>query len=419
MKEQLCSSCGKRMETEARFCSACGTKLPVAAKDDVDKLPSQPNNSEQLDTAATDMAATDGTANKGLLHVRIEMPVKGYDGDKEPAPPAPSKRSQIPKFLLGILVLLLIGGTYYYYDLSRTTQLYLENSAATAAQISSGHAMLTSHFSENISPQEIASLKADIEAHAIDLEAASTTWSAHKCPSQYQTQQKYMRSLLDLESSIFQQIPVALDNPLSPDTDPLLISLQENMTQIDQLCTQIQLPEVTITSYPDLLLIPGKITDFCTEQRRIYQAKLELLNKMTAFFNKMDTIIQNNNAAKTDLNSMLDKIRSGGYGWEDYFALLDTARNKREELRGQVTALAAPAGTEGLKAELSRLLALAVDYCDIMKVGANFEKDEDYLQANEKYLEAQKLNDKIQSQYGALVNKYSAEKTRLTNIDNL
>jgi hypothetical protein len=99
--------------------------------------------------------------------------------------------------------------------------------------------------------------------------------------------------------------------------------------------------------------------------------------------------------------------------------MIDGAKATRESLRAQVNRLVTPAGTEEYTGELSRLLSLSVNYCDIMKAGATSESKGDYSTANKKYIEAQTLNDQIQDQYAAFNNKYRTGKSTLTNIDNL
>lgn len=317
-----------------------------------------------------------------------------------------------------MLLLTAAGGVYHYYT-QQMTQRFLSASSLLAGQMAGAEQKLADYFERPIDTQFIAALQQDWPGQIQELQIAVDEWKTVKCPKQYLPQQQLLDRRAEIQLAAMGQISDILAHPLAAETDGVLESLRQNMNEARDLSNNIQLPGLQLPNSDKATAVADSLSAYCSEQREIYKAKLARLEAMNTYFKQMDSILQKNNEAKTGLGAMLDKIRSGEYGWPDYFEMIDGAKSTRVNLRTQVNRLVTPAGTEEYTAELSRLLSLSVDYCDIMKAGANAESKGDYSTANKKYIEAQTLNDQIQSQYAAFNSKYQAGKSTLTNIDNL
>lgn len=431
MAQQICAICGREVDDAARFCPACGGELQAAGQicgkchqSNPDRALFCMNCGDDLtvqETAAVDAESVDAGA---IHHLANTAAVSLPPIMEIPAPAAPSAGAPaaVKRTLavIGVVVLLLTagGGVYRYYT-QQMTQRFLSASSLLAGQMAGAEQKLADYFERPIDTQFIAALQQDWPGQIQELQIAVDEWKTVKCPKQYLLQQQLLDRRAEAQLAAMGQIPDILAHPLAAETDGVLESLRQNMNEARDLSNNIQLPGLQMPNSDKATAVADSLSAYCSEQREIYKAKLARLEAMKAYFKQMDSILQKNNEAKTGLGAMLDKIRSGEYGWPDYFEMIDGAKSTRVNLRTQVNRLVTPAGTEEYTAELSRLLSLSVDYCDIMKAGANAESKGDYSTANKKYIEAQTLNDQIQSQYAAFNSKYQAGKSTLTNIDNL
>lgn len=426
MTQQICAICGQDMDDGARFCSACGGQLQAAGRICEQCRQSNPesahfcmNCGEGL--TAQEIAAVDSTAIHHLANAAA-VPLTPSLGQPVPTTPSVGQSLFTQKNLAVMAIILLFlaaaGGGYYYYT-QQMTQRFLSASSLLAGQLAEADARLGSQFEQPIDAQFITTLKQDWPGQIEELQAAVDEWKAVKCPNQYLPQKQLLDQVGEIQLAILGQIPDILAHPLAAETDDGLESLRQNMEKVQDLSETLQLPGVRLSHSSQAAAVADRLSAYCSEQREIYKAKLARLEAMTTYFNQMDSILQKNSEAKTGLGAMLGKIRNGEYGWPDYFKMIDGAKSTRESLRNQVNRLVTPAGTEEYTAELSRLLSLSINYCDIMKAGATSESKGDYEAANRKYIEAQTLNDQIQSQYSAFTSKYQNGKTALTNIDNL
>lgn len=429
MESQRCRFCDKEMEAEASFCSACGNELRAGAQICAKCQQANPLPAHFCMACGDDLTVPENlavTAEVGMDHPtpagRVSWNPIGEDLDLPPQndPKPPARRISRSLVVLGILVALLATAAGAYYQNSRqVAQRFLSSSTRLIGQLEESNQLLAEKLSSSINSQTGTSLAQVLPGEVQALQAAADEWSATKCPNQYLPQQENLQQLVQIQLDIMGQIPTILTHPLVEETDAVLSELGKNIADAGDLCTQLQLPGVTVAEYPHSSALTDKLSAYCAQQREIYKAKLARLETMQAYFQQMDSILQKNNEAKSGLGAMLDQIRSGEHEWTDYFAMIDGARSARANLRSQVNRLVTPAGTEEHSAELSRLLSLSIDYCDIMKAGATFESKGDYAAANKKYIEAQTLNDQIQNQYSAFNSKYQAGKTVLTNIENL
>lgn len=426
MAQQKCAVCGQGMDDGAQFCSSCGCELDSAGRKCAKCHQSNPDRAHFCMTCGDDLTTQEIAAiDAGAIHHLAQTTASPLNPVMEIPGPSASSDQQSATInrslaVIGVVVVLLAaaGGIYYYYT-QQTIQRFLSASSLLTEQLAASQQKLTGHFDQPIDAQSIANLQQEFPGLIQDLQTSVDAWEAVKCPDQYLAQKQVLGRAAEIQMAVMEQIPDILAHPLAPENDGVLESLRQNLNQAQDISDTLQLPGLQLPNSDKATAVADKLSAYCDEQREIYKAKLARLEAMNYYFQQMDSIIQKNNEAKTGLGAMLDKIRSGEYGWSDYFKMIDGAKATRESLRAQVNRLVTPAGTEEYTGELSRLLSLSVNYCDIMKAGATSESKGDYSTANKKYIEAQTLNDQIQDQYAAFNNKYRTGKSTLTNIDNL
>ncbi len=427
MTVQICPICAREMEDSDRFCSACGNELQAAAR--VCAKCHQPNPEEAHfcmacgdDLAAQEIAAA-ATAVQEIHHLANTAVVPFNPIEETYTSKAPTTTKQINKkgvVWLGTILVILAGliGSFYYLSY-QNTQKFLHSSAELANQITASNQLLSEQLSAPITTQTIASLQQILPGYKENLEKTAADWASLSSPNQYQSQHDSLHALAQIQTDILTQVPAILSNPLANETDTKVAALRENIAQAQNITSNLELPGVALAGFDQLTGVADQLSAYSVQQRQIYQEKIARLNALNTYFQQMDLIIHKNNDAKTGLGSMLDKIRSGEYAWQDYFSLIDRAKATREGLRTQVNKLSTPAGAEEFTAELSRLLSLSINYCDIMKAGATLESKASYDAANQKYIEAQTLNDQIQGQYTNFINDYEIGKTTLSSINYL
>ncbi len=425
MAQQTCTVCGQEMDDAARFCSACGGELDSAGRVCAKCHQSNPDRAHFCMTCGDDLttqeiAAIDACAVHHLANTTT-VPLNPVMGIPAPSAPSAGQSAAAKRSLavIGVVVLLAAAGGVYYYYTQQTIQRFLSASSLLTGHLAASEQKLADHFDQPIDAQSIATLQQAWPGQIQELQNSVDAWKAVKCPDQYLAPKQILGRAAEIQLAVMGQIPDILAHPLAAETDGVLESLRQNLNEAQDLSETFQLQGLQLPNSDKATAVTDKLSAYCAEQREIHKAKLARLEAMNVYFQQMDSIIQKNNEAKTGLGAMLDKIRSGEYGWPDYFKMIDGAKATRESLRAQVNRLVTPAGTEEYTAELSRLLSLSVNYCDIMKAGATSESKGDYAAANKKYIEAQTLNDQIQSQYSAFTSKYQSGKTALTNIDNL
>ena len=381
MAQQICTVCGQEINDAARFCTVGGGELDSTGRICGKCHQSNPDRALFCMTCGDELAAQEiSAADAGAIHHlanTVAVPLNPVMEIPAPSAPSAGQSAAAKKFMaaIGIVMLLLAaaGGIYQNYT-QQMIQRFLSASSLLAEQLAGAEQNLADYFAGPIDARFIATLQQDWPGQIQELQISVDAWKAVKCPDQYLGQKQILSRVAEIQLAVMGQIPEILAHPLAAETDGVLDSLRQNLKEARDLSKNLQLPGLQLPNGDKTTATADKLAAYCKEQREIYKAKLARLEAMNAYFKQMDSIIQKNNEAKTGLGAMLDKIRSGEYGWPDYFKMIDGAKATRESLRTQVNRLVTPAGAEEYTAELSRLLSLSVNYCDIMRAGRCFRK---------------------------------------------
>ena len=235
----------------------------------------------------------------------------------------------------------------------------------------------------------------------------------------YDKQHADMTAALQKEIEIIDGITQIISNPLDSGVEANLETLKKNLDTVNNLKTQINIPNVTFTPHNDLAAITGQLDGFVKEQKTFYAERVEKLNANQEFFRQMENLISRYDAARTDLGKMMESLRKSDMTWNDYFNMLDNAKSARVNVRHNVSDIRPVAGLEYLKEEFMEVLDAAIRYCEMMRAAANLGFNKYNYQRYRKEQESKEVDTQVKEKYDAFIQRYENEKNRLTNVDNL
>ncbi len=392
---QVCKKCGASIpDPDVKFCPKCGADLQAETESWV----CQKCGTENSPGAA--FCASCGISREkqsGLLYSQ--------------------------KFRYGILIALvmLLGGlgSYFYFN-GVNEDKYLTYYVSAARDINDIDTVIDSQITAaNLKSSKPDDLTAQIKLKKNDLEEQIKTFSQMKPFKNYESQHNDLISLLQKENAFLDQIIQLVSNPLDPNTDSVVKSMQENVTDIGLLSTKIQVPNANFVPGVNLSAIPDRLKTFVTEQKTIYKERTDKLAANKDFFNQMDESINRYAAARTDLGKMLETTRKSNMTWKDYFDMLDRAKSDRTSIRYTVGEIKPAPGTEGLKQEFMSVLDEAIRYCEMMRAAANLGFNNYGFDRFMKEQESKDVDSQVKAKYDAFMQRYESEKSRLTNINNL
>jgi len=330
------------------------------------------------------------------------------------------RKKYIKYGLAGLLVLFAaFGGAYYYYNYVSETHYLLQYEEASRNIEDANDTLIKETLPDILKKEKRDDIQKQLQEKKAAIDDIEGRISKKHPLEKYASQQKTLINLLQKESTVLEQTNLAIQKPLSSETDNVIANIKDDIDIIISLTRQINVPNTAFALNTDFSILPHQLTLFVEDQRKINQEKLDKLAVMNEFFQKMDNVIQDYDSEKTDFGSLLVNLRNGGYTWLDYFALLEQAKSMRTGLRNQVNYITAPQGTEDLKRQFIDTLTLSIQYCDTMRVGANLEFHQNNSGAQKNYAKAKTIYGKGQDTYTQFVSNYQVIKSQLTNIDNL
>lgn len=377
----VCRKCGTENDAGAAFCKTCGA-----------------NREEQQRTA-------------GSIKEKLGVLVR---------------HAYFKYAICALLVMLIGGGASYYYFNNMNEGHYLTRYAEASRKINDTNDILSSNVkADNLKTDTaIADAKKQLQSQKDELDNLAKDFSGRKAFPKYETQHKNTIELLQKESTILDQVMLVLDKPLDENNETVINNIKDDIASAKDLSGQIQVPNASFVSGTDISGVPQQLTAFVSEQRKadeekkkILKEKQEKLAAMNEFFQKMDGAIQRYDSEKTDLNGMMENSRKGSILWTDYFGIIDRAKSARQGIRAQINMIKAPQGGEDIKQQFAAVLSEAIQYCELMNMGAHLEYFNHFGDAQQKYNAARNVDKKVQTDYQAFIEKYQAEKARLTSKD--
>lgn len=406
-----CESCGfESADEDTRFCPKCGVEL-VEMSEGV--------------WYCEDCGQENPSENRFCKSCGSNKERKALQEIKEPAGMIDNATSLMNKkyfryAVIGILVVLIGGlGSYFYFS-GVNEERYLTYYAEASRQIADANGLLISNVKadllKTIKPED---LNKQLTEHKKVIDEAASNFAQRKPVKNYEVQQSNLIALLQKESAIIEKIESIVTKPLDASTDAALEGVKTDIDTVKELGAQIVVPNASFVPSADLAGIAQQLQIFVTETRKINKEKMDKLAAFQAFFKKMDEAIQRYDSARDDLGKMLDSFQNGGMIWNDYFSMLDRAKNDRYSVRNTVKNIEAPAGTESLKSQFMEVLDESIRYCELKRMGANLRFNNYWRDAGRKESEAKEANKSVQNAYSAFIEKYNAEKVRLTNFANM
>ncbi len=257
-------------------------------------------------------------------------------------------------------------------------------------------------------------------------------------PSKYEDQSSKFTQMVRNEVSIIEKIDLLIGNFSLDESKSLLDEIKMNYENNKKILDSLNIAKTNIKDYSNysnfqLLVIhlKGKEKELKEKEKQIEEDKKmsekakkqqeENKNKLSDFFNSFDSILHKYELARTDLGSILDKIRTGGYTFQDFYRAVEEARQSRSSLRNEVTSLLyIDKQTEKLKKQLSEVLTKSIDYCEVKRAGIKLEQDSGYISdsAKVKYSDADRINLEIKEEYSKFNSDYEKIKKNLMPSDN-
>lgn len=401
---RLCENCGyESADEETKFCPKCGAELSEQAEEVWQcghcgqENPADSRFCKSCGNGRT--AANDGEGKDGIQGIL--------------------RNEHFKVAVIAAIVVLLGGlGSYFYFS-GVNEERYLAHYAEASRQIGEANALLVGNVKVDLLKNaKSGELGKQLAAHRAAIDEAAANFSQRKPFKDYASQQSHLVALLQKESAILEKTAAIAEKPLESSTDIALDSLKNDIDTAKELSAQISVPNANFALPSNLADIFPQLQAYVRDTRKANKEKMDKLAKFQAFFKKMDEAIQRYDAAREKLGKMMDSQRSGII-WADYFNILDNAKFDRNAVRNTVDEIEPPAGTEALKTQFMGVLDEAIRYCSLKRVEANMRFNKFYGGASKHEKEAEEVNQAVQSMYAAFIERYNAEKARLTNFANM
>ena len=395
MDNTTCPKCGAEISGDINFCPKCGANL--------------------LEVVAENWTCKNcGAENSGDALFCTSC------GESK------SKQASIfysPMFKFGILLALIIFiggfGSYAYFN-GLNEDKYLTYYAAASRDFDEAETSLENQIKiSTIKATKTEDLIKQLNNQKNILKGQLEIFTQMTPFKNYDKQHADMTAALQKEIEIIDGITQIISNPLDSGVEANLETLKKNLDTVNNLKSQINIPNVIFTPHNDLAAITGQLDGFVKEQKTFYAERVEKLNANQEFFRQMDNLISRYDAARTDLGKMMESLRKSDMTWNDYFNMLDRAKSERSSIRYSANEINPPAGTEHLRQEFVEVLNEAVRYCEMMRAAANLGFNNYGFQRYMKEQESKEVDTNVSEMYDAFISRYETEKRRLTNINNL
>lgn len=432
--EQHCSACGALVKKGASFCPSCGASLQHT-----DWICPQCGGKNSEDASFCSLCGArkgDGVSDATAVMRPVQPPQDGYfpppiapaqaqtSASQGGAHPAASQnmRLWIVGGVLLIFLLLAVGGGSYYYFNYMNEESYLKQYRLAADAVEEMDALLSSEVrAEKLKGAAASNIRKKLQARKNAFDDTAKDFAKRKAFKGYESQHADTVSLMQKESALVDEIMVVLSNPLDAQADEMIKTIREDISARSDLGARIQVNGASFIAGAELSGVPQQLSLFVSserkddeEKKRIEKEKQERLAVMQTFFSKMEDLINRYESAKTDLNDIMNSSYKNDIIWSDYFDTVDRAKHTRQAFRNELRGISAPAGAEGVKAELDSVLAHALTYCELKSQAAHLQFNRYYANASKKEAEARAMDDDIQKEYAAFKRHFKEEKDRLT-----
>ena len=325
------------------------------------------------------------------------------------------------RYALAVVLVILVGGlSSYFYFSGVNEDKYLTNYAAAARDINEVNGAIAGNIKiETLKSTKPETLAEQLKTQKSILDSQEKIFADMKPFKNYDKQHADVIALLQKEGEFVGQIIQVVSNPLDANAETSIENIKNNIAAAKTLEGQIKIPNTSLVSNANLSAVPEQLTLFVTEQKQLNKEKMEKLAANKEFFRQMDDAIHRYDGAKSDLGKILDSNKTAGIIWADYFNVLDRAKSERTSIRSVVGEIVAPAGTENLKRDFRAVLDNSISYCELMREAANLGYHNYHFDRIQKENAAKNIDSQVQSDYAAFIDKYNAEKNRLTNPNNL
>lgn len=391
---KVCAKCNSESDDIASFCQSCGNKLtmPLSEND----LP------------------------------EVEEPIKDHEVNKiKPL----NKTFILTSVVIALFVTVSIS-VYFYLESSKEA-LYLNKMASFSDSLVNTEEGLKKALKEKKLDETFIKKQRD------ELISIKTQFNDLQVPNKYNEQNNKFGQIISNEISILEKLDLLNSNYSSEESKPLLEDVKKNYDDDKKILENFNIPKLNIkdtlniSNYPLLVIYLNKKEKAKKEEEKAQEEnkRKEELNKkqeeenkekINSFFSTFENILNKYELARTDLGNILDKIRKGGFTFQDFYRAVEDARESRVNLRNEVASLSyINKETEKLKKELSNILTNSIDYCEVKRSGIKLEQDTGFIseQVSSKYSEADRIDLEIKQDYSKFSSDYEKAKKDLFTTD--
>lgn len=387
----FCHNCGTKSVEEATSCEECGVKL----------LTAEPIKTE--------------TVIENIPNEEIE---------KESSKP---KNKAFIYTALGVFAVGLIGtiGTISYIEKTKEN-LYLEKISVVSNNLNDLEEEITQNLRMIIKGDKINN---KFTKNKEVLKELKSSFKVLQVPEIYNSSNEKISQIIEDDIELIEKTELAISNPTSKESTLLVEDIRKQSENKNKNIQQVSIPGVKIndfntSSYVSMVSMyideKEKENSEKQKQEKIEQERMaverkkqeEKQEKLKNFVVNFDSILHRYNIARTDLGNIIDKIRTGGYTFTDFYNAIDQARETRKDLRNEIVALDyINSSTENVKKELSYILTKSIDYCEVKRTGIKIEQERGIDGASYKYAEADSIDLDIKTSFQKFTNDYNTVRT--------
>jgi hypothetical protein len=186
-------------------------------------------------------------------------------------------------------------------------------------------------------------------------------------PAKYKTQYQTFVQGIASNRKIYTQANLILKNTKSKDLQKAIDSLDKYTEDTTKFYENSKLGKAYIKLPPDILTLWDKVSNYAIAAYSNQEAQSRLLEQYTAYFDAMDTLIEQFSNAKTDLNSYVEALNNNQITIGDVYIEVERKLGELNRIKGIYTGMAVPPKTLEQHKMFNELINNYTSYCEEFK----------------------------------------------------
>lgn len=351
---------------------------------------------------------------------------------KESKPKAQKLSKTSQKILISISTLLLLSIIFfvsYHFTSGKTKSSYIDSLYAQKLKIdeinkTAANAVKNIDKLDISKKEELQSIISAISKAESSIQGCINSLGKISPPGSYKEHYSSFLEALSLNKKIYTQTNLILKNTKSKDLQKAIDALDKNIGDTEAAYENSKLNKVYIKLPGEILTLWDKVGGYAMASYSNYEAKERLVEQYTEYYNSMDTIIEDFNNEKQDLNTYIEAIRSNQTSISDVYLAIDKKLSQLNRIKNSYTKLSVPSKTAAQHGRFNDIINGYSTYCEEFKsvitqleeAGSNTDAImEVNISLDELYVKLQEIN----VSYNEYKDLYDKDKNIYINIDNL